>query len=33
MFPLENEYESLLPRNAHGAYKAACRVTADMWKI
>ena len=24
MFPLENEYKSLLPRNAHGTYKAAC---------
>ena len=23
MFPLENEYKSLLPRNAHGTYKAA----------
>ena len=24
MFPLENEYKSLLPRNAYGTYKAAC---------
>ena len=24
MFPLENEYKSLLPRNAHWTYKAAC---------
>ena len=24
MFPLENEYKSLLPRNAHGTNKAAC---------
>ena len=28
MFPLENEYESLLPRNAHGTYKAACTILA-----
>ena len=24
MFPLENEYKSILPQNAHGTYKAAC---------
>ena len=24
MFPLESEYKSFLPRNAHGIYKAAC---------
>ena len=24
MFPLENEYKSLLHRNAHETYKAAC---------
>ena len=24
MFPLENEYKSRLPQNAHGTYKAAC---------
>ena len=23
MFPLENEYKSLLPRNAHGTYNTA----------
>ena len=26
MFPLENEYKSLLPRNAHWTYKAACTI-------
>ena len=26
MFPLENEYKSLLPRNAHGTFKAACTI-------
>ena len=30
MFPLENEYKSLLPRNAHGTYKAACTTSCDM---
>ena len=24
MFPPENEYKSLLPRNAHGTYNTAC---------
>ena len=27
MFPLESEYKSLLPRNAHGTYKAACTIS------
>ena len=26
MFPLENEYTSLLPRNAHGTYNTACTI-------
>ena len=35
MFLLENEYKSVLPRNAHGTYKAACTkmvlVTWPRW--
>ena len=33
MFPLENEYKSLLPRNAHGTYKAACTIKAQLSSI
>ena len=30
MFPLENEYNPLLPRNAHGTYKAACTTVSML---